>query len=51
MMDKAKKEKQPGANHYKIGKSVKDMDNERKSYARKKIHHQDRITYLDGVQY
>ena len=50
-MDKCKKEKQPAPGQYKIVKSLKEQDKERKENARRKRTYQDRITYLDGVQY
>ena len=50
-MEQCKKEKKPSPCHYKLGKSVKEMDEEKKKNKHKKVPFQDRMTYLDAVQY
>lgn len=50
-MRQCKKEKKPAPGQYKLEKSIKELDEERKQLARRKTHHSDRITYLDGIQY
>jgi hypothetical protein len=50
-MKSEKKEKKPAPGQYNVTKTMKDMEAEKKALAAKKIHYEDRITYLDGVQH
>ena len=50
-MEKCKKEKTPAPGQYKLQKSLKELDKEKKQNSQKKHHYQDRMTYLDCVQY
>lgn len=50
-MHSEKKEKRPAPGEYNITKTLKDAEAEKKKLASKKIHYQDRITYLDDIQY
>jgi hypothetical protein len=51
IMKKCRKEKTPAPGQYKLGKSLKEMDEERKKNRYTKVKQQDRMTYLDAVQY
>lgn len=51
IMKSEKKEKKPAPGQYNVTKTMKDMEAEKKALAAKKIHYEDRITYLDGVQH
>ena len=50
-MNKEKKEKKPSPGQYNIFKSLKQIDAENKKLGQKKIKVNDRISYLDHVQY
>lgn len=50
-MEQSKKEKLPAPGQYKLQKSMKELDQEKKQMSLRKRHYQDRVTYLDGVQY
>jgi hypothetical protein len=46
-----KKEKRPAPGHYNTFKSLKEMDAEKKRLAVKKLHYQDKINFLDDLQF
>jgi hypothetical protein len=46
-----KKEKKPAPGEYNVTKTLEDTEAEKKRLASKKLHYQDRTTYLDGIQY
>jgi hypothetical protein len=47
IINKNKKEKGPAPGSYNVVKTMKEVEADKKKLASKKIHHQDRITYLD----
>lgn len=51
LMEKEKKEKKPAPGHYSIVKSQKEIEAEKKVLASRKIKVNDRITFLDHIQY
>ncbi len=51
IMRSEKKEKKPAPGQYNVMKSLKEMDAENKKLSQKKIPYQDRISYLDEVQF
>lgn len=50
-MQKEKKEKRPAPGHYHTFKSQKEIEVEKKLLAQKKIKVNDRLTYLDHIEY
>jgi hypothetical protein len=51
IMRQEKKEKRPAPGQYHTFKSLKEMDAERKRLAVKKLHYQDKINFLDDLQF
>lgn len=50
-MKREKKEKKPAPGHYNLFKSDKELQAEKKRLASRKIKYDDKISYLDHVQY
>ena len=51
VMKEQKRNKKPAPGAYNVVKTLKEMEAEKKKLATRKIKEQDRMTYLDGIQY
>jgi hypothetical protein len=51
IMQSEKKEKKPAPGEYNVTQTLKEAEAEKKRLASKKVNYQDRITYLDDIQF